>query len=235
MRDAWVRVRPVLSAVLEGVVLPVGVYLVLTATGASDVVALTGSAAASVVLLGIGWLRTRILNTLGVLVLVRFVLSLVLLGITGDARLLLVKDAAITFLTGLAILASALLRESFILRIQRDLAQDRNTFDGRVASDASVRRLYSRCTIMWGIGLVVEPMLEIVIIYGVTLPIAVLLCNTVGTVVILGLIIITQWALSRSTIRPVPVGAAGPGASTVPTGPGRRGRSQSTRSRESAP
>jgi len=112
------RLWPIMSVVGEGVLMPVGVYLLLATAGARDVIALTGSAATSVIVLGIEWLRTRTLNTLGVLVLLRFILSLVLLGITDDARLLLVKDAAITCLTGVAILASLTLRESFIVRIQ---------------------------------------------------------------------------------------------------------------------
>lgn len=67
------RLWPIPLAVGEGILIPVEVYLLLTATGALDVIALTGSAAAAVIILGIGWLRTRTLNTLGILVLIRFI------------------------------------------------------------------------------------------------------------------------------------------------------------------
>lgn len=192
------RLCPILSAVGEGVLIPVGVYLLLTATGARDIIALTGSAAASVILLGIGWLRTHTLNTLGVLVLIRFVLSLVLLGITDDARLLLVKDAVITCLTGVAILASLALRESFIVRIQRDLAQDKNAFNRQLSASAPMRCIYRRSTLLWGVGLTAEPFLEIFIIYATSLTIAVILNNTIGTTLILSLIIITQLRVRRA-------------------------------------
>lgn len=192
------RLWPVLAAVGEGVLLPVGVYLLLTASGARDVIALTGSAAASVVLLGIGWLRTRTLNALGVLVLIRFSLSLLLLGFTSDARLLLVKDATLTCLTGLAILASLMLEKSFILRDQRDLAPDKDAFDHQLLTNRPLGRAYRRSTLLWGVGLTAEPFLEIVIVYSATLTTAVILCNGIGTILILSLIIITQLSVGRT-------------------------------------
>lgn len=191
------RLWPILLAVGEGVLIPVGVYLLLTATGSRDVIALTGSAAASVIVLGVGWLRTRTLNTLGILVLIRFILSLVLLGITDDARLLLVKDATITCLTGLAILASIALREPFIVRIQRDLAQDKEAFDQRLSSSAPLSHAYLRCTQLWGVALTGEPLLEVLIIYNTTLTTAVVLNNITGTALVLGLIVITQLSVQR--------------------------------------
>lgn len=190
-----------LVAVGEGVLLPVGVYLLLTVWGASDVVALTSSAAASVVLLVLGWLRTRTLNALGVLVLIRFLLSLLLLGVTSDARLLLVKDASLTCLTGLAIMASVMLKKPFILRVQRDLAQDKDAFDHQLSASPPLRRAYRRSTLLWGLGLTTEPFLEIVLIYSVTLTAAVVLCNAIGTVLILSLIISTQLSVRR--VQPV--------------------------------
>lgn len=186
------RLRSVLGAVGEGVLLPIGVYLLFTALGASEVLALTGSAAASVLLLGLGWLRTRTLNTLGVLVLIRFALSLVLLGLTDDARLLLVKDAAITALIGIAVLSSLILRNPFILRVQRDLSPDKQSFDHQIDTDPGLRRLYRRITLLWGAALTLEPLLETAIIYSITLTTAVVLINILGTILILSLITITQ-------------------------------------------
>lgn len=82
LRRVITRLRPVLAAVGERVVLPVGVYILLNAAGVSEPLALTGSAAVSAVLLAVGWLRTHSFNTLGILVLVRFALSLLLVGLT---------------------------------------------------------------------------------------------------------------------------------------------------------
>lgn len=195
--DVLARVRPVLGAVGEGVLLPVGTYVLLGALGASDVLALTGSAAAAVVLLTVGWLRTRTLNTLGILVLVRFALSLLLLGLTDDARLLLVKDAAITGLIGLAVLASLALRRPFILRVQRDLSADKTAFDHRIDRSPPLRRLYRRVTLLWGACLTLETLVETVIIYRSSLTTAVVACNVIGTVVILTLVAVTQLSARR--------------------------------------
>lgn len=195
--DVLARVRPVLGAVGEGVLLPVGTYVLLGALGASDVLALTGSAAAAVVLLTVGWLRTRTLNTLGILVLVRFALSLLLLGLTDDARLLLVKDAAITGLIGLAVLASLALRSPFILRVQRDLSADKTAFDHRIDRSPPLRRLYRRVTLLWGACLTLETLVETVIIYRSSLTTAVVACNVIGTVVILTLVAVTQLSARR--------------------------------------
>lgn len=195
--DVLARVRPVLGAVGEGVLLPVGTYVLLGALGASDVLALTGSAAAAVVLLTVGWLLTRTLNTLGILVLVRFALSLLLLGLTDDARLLLVKDAAITGLIGLAVLASLALRRPFILRVQRDLSADKTAFDHRIDRSPPLRRLYRRVTLLWGACLTLETLVETVIIYRSSLTTAVVACNVIGTVVILTLVAVTQLSARR--------------------------------------
>lgn len=192
------RLVPILAAVGEGVLLPVGVFLSLSSAGASDVIALTGSAAASVILLGLGWLRTRTVNTLGLVVLLRFVLSLALLGITNDARVLLVKDAVLTCVTGLAILATLRLSEPFILRVQRDMAPNRNTFDQQLRRNLPLKRVFRENTLWWGLGLSIEPFLEILIIYNTRLATAVILTNTIGTILILSLIIFTQLTIQRT-------------------------------------
>ena len=43
MNAVLARAKPIISAVAEGVALPIGVYLVMTALGARDTVALTAT------------------------------------------------------------------------------------------------------------------------------------------------------------------------------------------------
>ena len=186
-----------LRTVSVQVVLPIGIYLLLVHSGVTAAWALVGSAAASVAALVVDYVRTREVSTLGLLVLVQFSLSVAVAGVTGNPRLVLLKDYLVTAAIALGALASLALRRPFIARIRRDLSPDRDTFDRRWATQAPFRRVHRRLTLLWTVGLLSEAGAAAVVIYAVPLVVAVVATNILTPAVLVALISITQSRVSR--------------------------------------
>jgi hypothetical protein len=125
----------VVRTVLLDILLPIAAYFGLVSCGLTPAWALAASAGIAAVALGARWIRSRELSTLGLLVLVRFVLGLLVALLTGDARFVLVKDYLVTFVIALAALGTLGLDRPFIARIRRDLSPDPARFDERWSRD----------------------------------------------------------------------------------------------------
>ena len=184
--------RNVLRTVVVEVLTPIAVYLLLVGLAVPPVWALVGSAAVSVVVLAVGWARTRTLSTLGLLVLAQFVLGVVIALLTGDARFVLAKDYLITLLVALAAAASLRLRRPFIARVRRDLSTDPSRFDEQWDSSPAFRRVHRRLTWAWVAGLAGQAVLAIIVIYSVPLTAAVVATSVLTPAVLLGLITLTE-------------------------------------------
>ena len=163
----------ILRTVLLDVLLPIGAYFALVSWGLTPAWALAASAGIAVVALGVRWLRAGEVSTLGVLVLVRFVLGLLVALLTGDARFVLVKDYVVTFVIALAALGTLRLDRPFIARIRRDLSPDPQRFDDEWARNAGFRRTHRRLTALWVVGLVGEVVVAVAIVYTTPLAVAV--------------------------------------------------------------
>lgn len=193
-RPEWVGT---VVGVGQNVVLPIGSYLVLVALGWSPVWALAGSAAVSVVVLGLDRLRGEPLNALGGLVLLRFTLSFALAWLTGNARVLLVKDSAITLVIAAVAVWSLTWQRPLIARIRRDLSADRQAFDERLDADPAARRLHTRLTLLWAAGLSCEATSSILVSLLAPVTAAVVITNITGPAVIVALIAVTEYAARR--------------------------------------
>lgn len=182
----------VLRTVATDIALPLAVYFALTAVGFAPVWALAIAAGVSVVVLGVEWILTRRISTLGVLVLVRFGLGIVVALVTGDARLVLAKDYVIT--AGIAAFAALTLRmrRPFIARIRRDLSPDPDRFDREWDGDEHFRRQHARLTWMWVGGLCLEVAIALAVIALAPLTAAVVTTNILTPGVLITLIGITQ-------------------------------------------
>jgi intracellular septation protein A len=189
----------ILRTVLLDVLLPIGAYFGLVSCGLTPAWALAASAGIAVVALGVRWVRAREVSTLGVLVLVRFVLGLLVALLTGDARFVLVKDYVVTFVIALAALATLGLDRPFIARIRRDLSPDPERFDDEWARNAAFRRVHRRLTALWVVGLVGEVVVAVVIVYTTPLAVAVVVTGVLTPAVLLTLIAVTQVRAGRAT------------------------------------
>lgn len=190
--------RNILKTLLVDIVVPIAVYLALTGSGWTPVWALVASAAASVLVLGISWLRTRTVSTLGVLVLVRFVLGIVVALFTGDARFVLVKDYLITFLLAVGAAATLKLDRPFIARIRRDLTPRTDQFDHQWRTNPPFRAVHRQLTRWWVTALISEVTVAVIIVYTTPLTVAVIATNILSPAVLLTLIALTQ-ARARHT------------------------------------
>ncbi|WP_299051228.1 VC0807 family protein [uncultured Nocardioides sp.] len=193
-RPGWVGT---LLGVGQNVVLPIAAYLVLVGLGWAPVWALAGSAAVSVVVLGVEWRRTRRVDALGGLVLLRFVLSLALAWLTGDARVLLVKDSAITAVIALVGLASLRWERPAVARIRADLSGDREAFDAELARRGDLRALHRRLTVVWAVGLLAEAATSTTVALLAPITVAVVVTNLTGPAVIVGLVALTELRARR--------------------------------------
>lgn len=179
------------------VVLPIAVYLLLVELDVAPAWALVGSAGVSVVALAVEWVRSRELSTLGLLILVQFVLGIAVAGITGNPRLVLLKDYVITVAIALAAAATLALPRPFIARVRRDLSPDRDHFDRRWTSQPLFRRAHYRLTVLWVIGLVGQAAVAAGIIYSTSLTTAVVATNVLTPATLLTLIALTELGVKR--------------------------------------
>lgn len=194
MTGSW---RRLVGAVANNVGVPIGAYLLLVAVGWQPVWALVGAAGASVLVLAVQYARQREITTLGVLVLVRFALGIGVALVTGDARLELAKDFVVSGAIGVAALVSLLARRPLIARIRRDLSGDPATFDRWWAHDAGFRAVHRRLTLGWTLGLTLEAVSAIVLIYTLPLTPAVVVTSVLAPATLLGLISWTEWRARR--------------------------------------
>lgn len=190
-------IRNTLLTVVTEILLPIGAYLVLVAYGLAPVWALVASAGVSVLELAVRWLQTRVVSTLGVLVLIRFVLGVAVAWLTGDARFVLLKDYLVTLVIAVAAGVSLRFERPFIARIRRDLSPDPTGFDARWSEDEPFRQLHHRLTVLWVGGLLLEVVVATVVIYSTPLTVAVIATNVLTPVVLLTLIAVTQVRASR--------------------------------------
>ncbi|MCH1866499.1 VC0807 family protein [Nocardioides sp. CFH 31398] len=197
-RPAWLGT---LLGVAQNVALPVGAYLVLVALGWEPVWALAGSATVSVVVLGLDWRRTRRLDALGGLVLLRFALSLALAWLAGDARVLLVKDSAVTGLIALVGLVSLTWERPAIARVRADLSGDPEAFHAGLRERDDLRRLHRRLTLVWVAGLLAEAAGSTTMALLAPITVAVVVTNLTGPAVVVGLVAVTEVAARRTARR----------------------------------
>ncbi|CAM5249041.1 Intracellular septation protein A OS=Streptomyces tendae OX=1932 GN=GUR47_18630 PE=4 SV=1 [Streptomyces tendae] len=166
---------------------PVGSYYLLTgAFGTSAVAALGWSSVVPVLRTGWGVLRQREVNALPLLVLLANLAGLLVGFGTGDARLMLVKDSAITSLVGFALLGSVLLGRPLMTGtlkpwlVKGDAV--REAAWGRLRRESSAfRRAELRFSAVWGAAFVGECAVRIVGVY--TLPVDTMVW--LGTVVMI--------------------------------------------------
>lgn len=208
--------RAIAATLLIDVAAPVAAFFLLVRLGIAPVWALATSAGVSVVLLGIQWLRTREVSTLGGLVLVRFALGWIVALLTGDARFVLLKDYLVTLVIAVGALGTLRLERPFIARIRRELSGDRARFDVEWATNPPFRAVHRQLTRWWVAGLIGEVVVAVVLIYSTPLPVAVIATNVLTPTVLLTLIALTQHRASRTMLEREPRCPGGTGPARAP-------------------
>ncbi|MGV9679911.1 VC0807 family protein [Nocardia sp. NPDC003482] len=188
---------------LRDVGLPLAAYYVLHALGASNLVALLAGTVLSATLLLIEIARSRRIDLFAGVILAGFALGLALTFISGDDRFMIAKDSIGSGLIGCGFLGSLALGKPLIyVAARRGLASSNPTalaaFDERYRTRPAMRRSLRILTILWGVGLLTEAVVRVVLAYQ--LPIAtmvwlstVLMIATIGGLIGVTVLLVRRW------------------------------------------
>jgi hypothetical protein len=168
-------VRSLLPSILfDGVLVFVIYLLVKDFTSASDIMAPVISAIPALIFTIVVLLRQRQVDILGVFVLIVIAFSILLTFLTGDPKLLLIRESMLSVLFGLVCLVSLLFPKPIWFYIIRYFATGNKPDQIAVFNTAwqyPLFRTYIRnVTIFWGLVYVVELPIRLALVY--TLPIA---------------------------------------------------------------
>ncbi|MEU2627111.1 VC0807 family protein [Kitasatospora sp. NPDC007106] len=157
------------------VAVPLGVYFAAhSALGLGLVPSLALSSAVPAVRTVAGLLRERTLNGLALLMLVVNTAGIALSAISGDPRLMLAKDGAISSIIGISIIVSAFGRRPLMTAglkpfIVKGIAARDAAWERLAAGSAAFRRQERTFSLVWGTVLVAECVARVVGAY--TLPV----------------------------------------------------------------
>jgi hypothetical protein len=157
--------------------LPLGSYYVFKdAFGMSTFAALAWSSVAPAVRTGWGLVKERRTNALAMLILAVNVVSLVLSFVSGDPRLMLAKDGAVSSTVAIGILVSAFLGRPMLtvgmkpLLVKGDSAKEaawQRLASGVAAHSADFLRKERLFSVVWGVALLIECVARVVGAYTI--------------------------------------------------------------------
>jgi hypothetical protein len=182
-------VRGSLTGLAADVGLPVGTYYVLHAFGASDTVALLAGTLVAGARMAVVAIRSRRITPFSALMFAVYAVGLALSLINGDPRFLLVKESFGTGVVGLAFLVSLVVGRPMILETMRNLPTSQSAdLVRRYATEPAVRHTVRLLTAIWGVGLLVDALVRIPVVYALPISVGVAVSPllTVGFLVALG-------------------------------------------------
>ncbi|QBD74939.1 hypothetical protein EPA93_02610 [Ktedonosporobacter rubrisoli] len=168
------------SILLNGVLVLVVYQLAKHFTSASDVNALLLSALPALIGTIISLIRQHRVDVLGAFSLVTIAVSLGLSFMTGDARLLLIRESFLTMLFGIICLISLLFQKPvwyYIIGyfITGNNREQMAAYDGAWREFSAFRIYIRNVTILWGVIYVVEFLIRLVLIYTLSIPLVLLI------------------------------------------------------------
>lgn len=118
--------------------------------------------------------RSRTLDIIGIVILVGIVVGAASAFVTGDPKLLLIRESFVTAALALVCLASLLWPRPLLFFIGRDFAAGHDPahvaeFNAMWARPGA-RRVFRVMTIVWGLGWLAEFALKIVLVLTLTIP-----------------------------------------------------------------
>jgi hypothetical protein len=154
--------------------LPLAAYYGLHACGASNLVALVAGTVLSGVVLLAEIARTRKMDLFAALVLAGFAVGLALTFLSGDVRFMIAKDSLTTALIGGAFLVSSMIGTPLTYLVaKRGMAGDPEraaAFEQKYRTVPLVRRTLLLLTVVWGVGLLGESALRVLLVYRLSIP-----------------------------------------------------------------
>jgi hypothetical protein len=166
--------------------LPTVTYYGLHLAGVGDTAALMAGTGAAGVRLAFVAVRSRRLSPFSLLMGAVFGVGLLFTVLTGDPRMMLVKHSAMSAAVGLAFLITAYRGRPLTLAAQQSVQPGRAAeLAAAYAANPLVRRGHRVASQVWGVGLLAEALVRVVLVYA--LPVSVMVgLSTVLTVVTFG-------------------------------------------------
>ncbi len=159
--------REMVTGLLWDVGGSVGAYYALHALGASDWVALLSAAAVAGGRIAWVAVRNRSLNAFASVMLLVWGVGLGLSFLAGDARFLLLKDSVTTAAVGIAFLVSILARRPLTLAAARSWnPAGAAELESLFTTQPAARRAFTVSALVWGVGLIVESLVRVPLIYA---------------------------------------------------------------------
>jgi hypothetical protein len=154
------------------IALPLAIFYGLRKLGASDLIALLIGVVPALISSAVSLARTRRTDLVGMAVVVSMVASTVVALTSGDARVLLIRNAWVSLPFALITLWSLRHPQPLTYVVTRALFVTRaRMMDHLWETDARFRAAWKWITVWWGIATVADAVLRVVVAY--TLPIAV--------------------------------------------------------------
>ena len=194
--------RLMLRGLAWDVGLPVLGYYALHLAGVSDLVALlVASALAAVRIIWVA-VRDRELNPFATVMLLLFGLGLVLALVSGDPRFLLLKNSVVTGAIGLVFLGTTLFGTPLTLAASQSFQPDRKAeLRQAYETDPHVRRGHRLSSAVWGVGLILEALVRVPLVFLLPIDVMVALGEVLTIAVIGGLLAWNIWYVKRAMAR----------------------------------
>jgi uncharacterized membrane protein len=186
---------PVVQTVLLDVAPPLVAYYGLRAAGASEYVALLSATALSGVRVLYGVVKSRRLDPVAAYLLLTFGLSLAVGLATTDPKLVLVGNTFVNGIGGLIFLGSCVVGTPLTQVVGERFRKPEDPVpnpDGAIR----LRRVHVQLSAMWGVGLLVEVAIRLVIIANFSVDVANGL-NSAITLPVVGLLVVATIVVGR--------------------------------------
>lgn len=164
------KLKAFLPVLLKDVALPGAGYYACHLAGTDDRVALSAGAVVAAGLTLVQTVRARRVEVIAAAMFGLFLVGLVATFLTGDPRLLVLKDSVVTAAVAVAFIATTLADRPLLFLLGRRFETGGDpaamaAFEERYATHAPTRRRFTILSYAWGIGLLVEAAVRTVLCF----------------------------------------------------------------------
>jgi hypothetical protein len=211
--------RAPLMGLLWDVGLPAVAYYACRSVGIEVRPALIVGGATAVARVVFVAVTRRRLDGLGAVVAATFALVLAVSALTGDSRILLVREPLVSGALGLLLLGSCVLRRPALYSLVRRLNSGNRELLARVdelwRTTPSFRRAFTMMSLVWGAGLLAEAAVRIALIYLLSVD-AAAGASTLAQLTSIALLVGWTWWYRRRGLRATTSRAVSPNVFRAP-------------------
>jgi hypothetical protein len=187
--------RPLFQTILLDVAPPLVAYYGLRALGVSEYVALLSATVLSGVRVVYGVVKSRRLDPFAVYLLLTFGLSLAVGLATTDPKLILIGNTLVNGIGGLLFLGSCVVGTP-LTQVVGERFRPAEEADPTPAEGVRIRRVHVLLSAMWGVGLLVEVAIRLVVIAHLSVD-AANGVNSAITLPVIGVLVLATVVVSR--------------------------------------